>query len=289
MIWMVLLLLLCAVGCATVPVPPPLPPGPLVPLHLGVVGSYHGPLGDADLKVLATSPDLTLRAAVTSLDQAWAIVKAVRPYPTIHVLWLLEEADGPLLEALMPVLLAPAPNPTTGVELGNELDLKGVSAEAFGRWIQAATSALRANGYDGRVVSGGIYSTTPEALAYLTRAGVGTWPADVVVAVHRYGDPDGPVSGYASRLTETAAIRATVAGHPLAFTEFGYPSMPSTEAWTLEAVTRDLGWFRQAGATLATLYQFTDGPSAAAIDHYGIKAIDGRWKPVATALGIPPR
>jgi hypothetical protein len=273
-------------ACAT------LPPGPVVPAPtptnpaLGVVGSYRGPLDAATLSTLATT-NLTLRAGVATAQQAQQIVDSVKPYPSLHVLWLVEAADDSIVKAIEPI--AQASLQTWGIELGNELDLGGLSSKQFGDWVLRNHTWLRAAGYTGRVVSGGIFAVQPETLKWLTDAGSQNWPADIIIAVHRYGDPDSS-DKYTSRDAENQAILQATRGHQVVVTEFGYPTHTSAdEAWAAEAVKRDISWFGKLAAPLITQYQLLDGPGTGNIDHFGIKTVDGRWKTGAATLGIMPR
>jgi hypothetical protein len=62
--------------------------------------------------------------------------------------------------------------------------------------------------------------------------------------------------------------------------EFGYVTRtPAEEQDALAAATLDRGWFAALGADWM-YYQYTDGPGTDNLDHYGIRTVDGRWKPV---------
>jgi hypothetical protein len=238
------------------------------------------------LSTLATT-NLTLRAGVATAQQAQQIVDSVKPYPSLHVLWLVEAADDSIVKAIEPI--AQASLQTWGIELGNELDLGGLSSKQFGDWVLRNHTWLRAAGYTGRVVSGGIFAVQPETLKWLTDAGSTSWPVDIIIAIHRYGDPDSS-DKYTSRDAENQAILQATRGHQVVVTEFGYPTHTSAdEAWAAEAVKRDISWFGKLAAPLITQYQLLDGPGTGNIDHFGIKTVDGRWKPGAETLGIMPR
>lgn len=281
---------IATIACArttqgTTQLPPTSPPNAL-PTIIGIVGSYHGPLDGMLLTQLSASTKqmIVLRAAVTSAEQARAIVAAVAPFANIKILWLVEKADGELLEALNPVISrADGFNPTIGIELGNELDLAGLTSAQFGAWTMAAYSALRANGFTAAIVSGGVYSVQPDTLAWLRGAGLYNWPKDLIVGVHRYGNPDGGQQGYDSRTAETMALRGL--GRQFAVTEFGYPMHDAAgEAWAADAALRDLAWFHAAGAVYSIWYQITDGPGTSDLDRYGVHTLNGRWKPVLRSL-----
>lgn len=282
------LLLMGSLACAGNPPPqtiptsnPPVPTQPHdfdLPLHLGVVGSYHGPLGTADLQHLASYGAFTIRAAVSSKEQAQQIVDALKPYHTLTVLWLVEGANDQLVKDLIPILLT---GPTVGIELGNELDLAGLTPTQFGQWITRSYTVLRAAGFTREIISGGTFSVQPATLRWIQQSGIDTWPADITLGVHRYGDPDTGQQGYSSRVAETVALQQLVKNREIAVTEFGYPTRTGAdEEWEAQAVAKDLAAFKQLGADSAYLYQITDGTGTGNLDHFGLHTVDGRWKPV---------
>ncbi len=169
------------------------------------------------------------------------------------------------------------------ISLGNELDLAGVSPQDAHAWTVRSYRTLREAGFNGDILAPSIYCVQPEHLrdyAFPLWQGL---PEDIVFDVHRYGDPHAGQSGYADRQDETDTLRRTVGPtRRLYVSEFGYHTCNAQEEQdALAAAQIDIGWFAALGADWC-YYQYTDGPSGCAtnLDHYGVRAMDGRWKPV---------
>lgn len=135
----------------------------------------------------------------------------------------------------------------------------------------------------------------------------GEIPAGVGVTFHRY--PAGrtwdiPHRGFDSREQEMAVLRSIVGSTcPLACSEFGYHTAtqmrsrylprnwPSNQwRWTDEEtavqIAREWEWFASQNLAFAVLYQITDGPSDHREDRFGIRRLDGSWKPSADVIPI---
>ena len=128
----------------------------------------------------------------------------------------------------------------------------------------------------------------------------------VGVTIHRYHPPGArgwwtPHVGASSRANEVTQFREIVGDRPWGISEFGYHTAPqikvkwlpkwwpgNTWRWTDEQVAENVRqewtfWAAQ-GAEFAVLYQINDGPTNTREDRYGIRYLDGAWKPVAGVL-----
>ncbi|MGE3276713.1 MAG: hypothetical protein AB7O67_16500 [Vicinamibacterales bacterium] len=183
----------------------------------------------------------------------------------------------------------------TAVELENEPDLNGPSATEYAERAREAIQIAHARGL--RLWVGAVSNLNRRGLDYLA-AVVGAIPArGVGVTVHRYphgSDAMTPHDGFASRDAEVAALRRIIGDRPWGVSEFGYHTAPRrrlawlpwwTTRWTDAEVGRFVAWewafWRRQGARFAVLYQLNDGPTEAAEDRYGIRTVDGAWKPSA--------
>lgn len=189
------------------------------------------------------------------------------------------------------------------VEVGNEPDIGHVGYRTrpadFADAIRQTHLAVRAAGFQGPVITGGVSNLSPARLAYLeevVRAGV---PLNVVVGFHRYPHrlgPKVPHPGFATRDAEWARLESIAEGRAVACTEFGHHTArrrfgvfgvlrKRVSAETVaDHIAFDLDYFRDRGAMLAAVYQLNDGPTGAAIDRYGVRRTDGTPKPAADAI-----
>jgi hypothetical protein len=191
------------------------------------------------------------------------------------------------------------------IEVGNEPDIGHVDYKAhpadFADAIRQTHLAVRAAGFVGPVITGGVSNLSPERLGYLNQVVTAGIPLDVVVGFHRYPHgmgPQVPHPGFANRDAEWTRLLDIAGGRPVACTEFGHHTarrkylflgfIPLTrrlsDETVAEHITFDLAYFRDRGCLLAASYQLNDGPTDAAIDRYGIRRWDGTPKPQATAL-----
>jgi hypothetical protein len=274
-----LLLALLVGGCGHSPVV--VPPTPFVvhtePIpHLGVNGLYGGVLPSDTLNALDAMNILTLRATVRTKAEAQAALDSVYGYPDLNVLLLVGTAD---LGLVGDIATLASSSHWVGVELGNELDLAGLSAAQFGKFVSDGDQVLRAHGFTGDVISGGVYTVTNETLGYLQEA-MQLMPPDVVLGLHWYGD-----SGPALQAT----VQALAGSRKVAVTEFGMPSRDADQdAGQLAYLQQQLAAFQRLGATYALIYQLVSGPTTSANDNFGLQRYDGTWKPAAALLGRKP-
>jgi len=191
------------------------------------------------------------------------------------------------------------------IEVGNEPDIGHINYVTrpmdFAEAITQTHAAVRAAGFAGPVVSGGVSNLSPERLDYLQQMMIAGLPADVVVGFHRYPHglgPEVPHPGFASRDAEWARLQSIVGGRAVACTEFGHHTakrkylflgfIPLTrrlsDQTVAEHVVYDLTYFHDRGCLLSAVYQLNDGPTDTPIDRYGIRRADGTPKPAATAI-----
>lgn len=188
---------------------------------------------------------------------------------------------------------------TYAIEIGNEPDIAcaGYSEHPadFAEAIRQSLEAARAHGFLGPCITGGIANLNSRGFRYLAdllRAP--SCPlAEITIGFHRYPEagrgPFAPHDRYRSREDEWAAFAKIVGARPVACTEFGYHTAPSdpftlSNAEVADAVLWDLDFYEPRGVQLAILYQLNDGPTPTWIDRYGVRALDGVWKPVAEAV-----
>lgn len=194
----------------------------------------------------------------------------------------------------------------TNVELMNEPDLNGPSPADYEAAVQHVSRHAAGAGL--RLWAGCVSNLNQRGFRYLREAGVERWPAEVCVSVHRYPNGHSPVtphSGFRSREDEVDVLLNLIGDRPWGVSEFGFHQAArklswldrllgvSGRAWTDDQVAamvaEEWAFWEGAGATGAVLYQINDGPSAgsakpAALDTFGIRRLDGSWKPVADAF-----
>jgi hypothetical protein len=168
--------------------------------------------------------------------------------------------------------------------------------------VEQTFDAVRAAGFAGPVVSGGIANLSRANLTYLERMLNQGLPADVIIGFHRYPKglkPQNPQDGFSSRDAEWQELSRLANGRAVACTEMGHHTAPRKyKLWgfipmtkrvsddeVAEHVVFDLDYFRSRGCLLTAVYQLNDGPSDDIHhDRYGIRRQDGTWKPVAAAI-----
>lgn len=196
--------------------------------------------------------------------------------------------------------------PCTNVELRNEPDLNGPRPVEYETEVHLMSAACRVHGL--HLWAGCVSNLNQRGLRYLRDAGVERWPDDVCVSVHWYPHGDrreNPHPGFYSRQHEVAQLLGLIGDRPWGVSEFGFHTATRKVSWLDRLLgTRGTAWtddqvaamvaeewaFWEAhGATGAVLYQVNDGPSAdsarpAALDTFGIRRLDGSWKPVAATF-----
>jgi hypothetical protein len=192
------------------------------------------------------------------------------------------------------------------IEVGNEPDLAHVDYKTrpadFAVAVQQTFDAVRAAGFGGPVVSGGICNLSRASLTYLERMLNQGLPADVIVGFHRYPrglTPENPQDGFSSRDAEWQELQRLANGRAVACTEVGHHTAPReyrlwgiipmkrrvSDAEIAQHVVFDLHYFKSRGCLLTAVYQLNDGPNNDLhLDRYGIRRQDGTWKPVADGI-----
>lgn len=183
------------------------------------------------------------------------------------------------------------------LEIGNEPDIahEGYAEHPadFAEAIRQCHEAARGAGFFGTIISGGISNLNDRGFSYLDRMLDAHDFPDAVIGVHRYPEEGrGPLAAhdrYHSREAEWVALRTIVGESPLACTEFGYHTAAArpftlTDHVVAGSVLWDLAFYQAHDVSLACVYQLNDGPTEHYIDRYGIRRLDGTWKPVADAI-----
>jgi len=261
----VIALLVTLAACARPPRPVLQPHTETIP-HIGINAGPERFTPDY-LEHFSAWGAITVRTGVRSADEARRVLQSLQPYPTLRVLLLVEKADDGLVQALLSVKDLPQ---LAGVELGNELELAGLSADQFAAWMQRAHALLVAGGWRRDVISGGVYTVTAATLRYAAPALART-PCDVLLGVHLYGDSSDRV---------LADLQQAAGCHPIAVTEFGMPSRtPKEDAAQAAYLTEKLNALRRLGVTYALIYQCCSAPDRSNLSNFGLERADRSWKP----------
>lgn len=194
----------------------------------------------------------------------------------------------------------------THVELLNEPDLNGPSAVDY----ESAVHAIARHAEDAglRLFAGCVSNLNQRGLRYLRDAHVERWPAKVGVSVHWYAHGDSrrnPHPGFSNRDHEVVELLEIVGKRRWIVSEFGFHQASRKVSWldralgvrgtawtddqVAEMVAEEWAFWEEKGAIGAVLYQLNDGPSAGSpkpqtLDTYGIRRLDGAWKPVASTF-----
>jgi hypothetical protein len=245
---------------------------------VGINDGFHSPLPPQLVAhYCASNRDVVLRSPVLSAEQATALRQSVASCPRIKVLLLIEDANVALAAALAPDLQRPDLPPVWGVELGNERDLAGMTPQQFGAFVGASHDALRAAGFTGNIVTGGIYTVDrhePQDFAAYLAPAIAACP-DCIVGLHWYGDT-----------SDNWLARVQALGRPVAITEFGMPSCTPGQDDAQNAYLQEkLSAYARVPALAAIIYQRPSAPEpcnnsdASHFAHFGLQRPDGSWKP----------
>lgn len=268
-------------ACTALPPRPPAPPLKAVttaaPFLLGVNdGGHTGVPADIAHRYCAANREFVNRAAVSSVDEAAVVLESLKACDRLHGLLLVEQADVHLVQQLAP-FVAQRPD-VWGVELGNELDLAGLTPQQFATFIVSSRAALRDAGYMGRILIGGIYTVdrhSPQDFEAYVRPAIAACP-DCLLALHWYGDT-----------SDYWLARVQALGVDVVVTEFGMPACtPAQEDQQLAYLREKLSAFRRTGNVLAAIvYQRLSAPApctdtdASHLAHFGFERPDGSLKP----------
>jgi hypothetical protein len=250
-------------------------------------GSLLGPALTADLRALGFGMLRLDCQQVVSADVFRGLVREV------------QDAGMTPLCIVSPENILAIPNDCSGLDLEviNEADLRGMSPASY---LSAVLTVYEHVEGRHRIWAGGVSNTTASKLRWL-RSVVVALPSDVGVTLHRYpknGEgPAAPQDGFRARADEFRAIRSLVGQRPWGCSEHGHHTGPQSKGWWLWRRTwrwtdgqvadfgrQEMKLWRDAGASFAVWYQLNDGVGADPLDRFGIRRLDGSWKPVAHTL-----
>ncbi len=288
----------CASITALPPAPPLKPVATAAPLLLGVNdGGHTGVPPEIVDRYCGWNRELVIRSAVLSVAEMNLVIDSLRPCTRLHSLVLVEKNDLALVQALanwigtscdrLPECDSHLP---WGIELGNELDLAGLTPWQFNDFIAQASALLRHAGYRGTIITGGIYTVdnhSPQDFETYLRPALDSCP-DCVVGLHWYGDT-----------SEYWLARVQALGLPVAVTEFGIAACTPAQETAQLAYVRDrlTAYARPGNVQLAIVYQRLsasapcDGTDASHLAHFGFQrpGPDDSWNGVADLLATWPR
>jgi hypothetical protein len=185
----------------------------------------------------------------------------------------------------------------THVEVLNEPDITDVSAGVYLVLMLAFAGAVR----DGIHLWGPCVSNrNRRGLNYLHQI-AHLFPARVGITLHSYqygAYPYAPFPGAASRDDEVAQLTAIIGDRPFGISETGFHTcpMPTYGDWrknlpwlttrhTDDHVADLLNWecafWNRHGAAFCCIFQIDDGPTDTPEHRFGIRRVDGTWKPAA--------
>ncbi len=192
--------------------------------------------------------------------------------------------------------------PSQGIEIGNEEDSKQ-SPKAYYRSLIEMSTAIRLVNRDVPIWTAGITAHDGKRLGWLEEVYKLGVPSDIGCCVHGYAQelpPGVPRPGFSSRAAEYAAIRRIIGPERrLAQSEIGWHTAPFrvrkgwfstvTRQWTDEQVAGflqgELTVAKNNGLLFSTIFQQGDGPDPRNHEHrFGIRRLDGTWKPQAAAV-----
>ncbi len=208
--------------------------------------------------------------------------------------------DGAQLQAALEAL---GTDPAVEWELRNEPDIEGPNPAAYCALMQDAADVANAKGV--WLYVGVVSNPHDRGRKYMDalRSTLATLPPCVGVTWHRY--PAGgysesfarPHDGYGAREDEVAKMGALAGHRPFGISEAGYHTALRTTGWWLWRRSRrwtddgvaslfaqEVQFWDAAGADFLVWYQLNDGPTDARLDRYGLRRIDGSWKPAASVL-----
>ena len=115
------------------------------------------------------------------------------------------------------------------------------------------------------------------------------------VSIHWYPHrPWLPTQGHEGRTREeeVALLRQIIGDRVFGVSEVGYHTAPVcagwwvfrrcrriTDAYAAQAIDAEYDFWEAQGAQFVTRYQLNDGPTDTPLDRYGLRTVDGHWKP----------
>lgn len=250
-------------------------PAPHVAIPFGINAGFHSGLPrDIVDHYCAWGRDVVVRSPVLSTAQADEVVASLASCARIHLLLLVERNDPALVASLTPWLLA---HPGVRIELGNELDLLGLTPNQFAEFVCLSVDGLRQGGYTNEIVSGSIYTVddhSPQDFDQYLAPMLAKCGSEITIGLHWYG-----------YVSQAWIDRVKALHRPVSITEVGQASIdPATDAAQTIYLQEQGDAYALLGSLLhdVLVYQQASCPDAA--DHtnlcnYGIQRADRTWKP----------
>lgn len=168
------------------------------------------------------------------------------------------------------------------VELGNELD-GDVKPDAYRAMLDEACAIAIERGQ--QLWAPAISNISQGGLKWLNAVKGSGWPAGLTgITAHSYGPF--PHAGFSSRDAEVKWLKAACDGLPFAITECGLASTDGvTEAEQAAFYVDEWAFWQRHGAAFAIAFQLNDGLGTGNEQNFGIRRVDGTWKP--SALTFP--
>jgi hypothetical protein len=197
--------------------------------------------------------------------------------------------------------------PPPAIEIGNEPDIAYTYADRsdlFAEAVRLSRDRIRRVSEKIQVITGGVMTTGRGSIDYLAGAVRSGLPEDCIIGYHTYRTtrrPDDPLDGFPNRDAEFAALKGIAVGRPIWCTEAGWHTAPSTvrygflklrkrriqftDAEVADFAEREVRINAAQGALGFVWFQLNDGPDPNEYEHrFGIRTIEGAWKPVADRL-----
>lgn len=269
-------------------------------MYKGINACYKGALPPADLNFIASlaSPNekIVIRAAVEDTTQAIQIQQACLGLP-IKIMFLVEYPNHNLVVELAEHVL----REVDCIELLNEPNLNLVHPYDCNEFVLDAHNILKANNFAGDILAGAVCDLRPRSIDYLRDAGVRNWPEDIIISYHRYPQIQTNVKASQvglDRAEEFNNFLKVIGNHNYACTEHGFHYETIRPYWFWPFITRpaideasaaweynnDMYILFNQGNKYAMLYQYTDGPTDTGINRFGIKKMDGTYRPIVKSI-----
>ena len=177
----------------------------------------------------------------------------------------------------------------------NEPDTKGPDPATYRVLLAECAEAARGAGVT--LCAPGVTNFTRRGFDYL-RA-IGPLPDGVVCSMHRYPPVAAtwstPHKGYRSREDEVRELRDIIGwARPFGISEFGYHTAPERVGWWIFTrekrrsdeqaawdIAHEFAFWEAQGAAFAVAYQLNDDTPDTPLNRYGMRTVDGQWKPQA--------
>lgn len=181
------------------------------------------------------------------------------------------------------------------IEIGNEPDLADdrwkKRPEELARTFQGCYDIVRRYSDTCPVLTPPVSNLNGRGFHYLERMLREGLPFDAVLAAHRYphdGDICKPHPGFNTREEQASKLVELADGRDIWITETGLTEGPHdgkfrSEEYVADALEYEVSfWSRVASVKALCWYGINDGPNRDDTEHhFGIRRLDGSWKPVA--------